>query len=290
MQDEHEENRHSWNAAVLAHESHRGDQVRFFAEGGTTLFPEELRLLGDIDGQSIAHLQCNTGQDSLSLARLGATVVGVDLSDTAIERARNLSEATGIPATFVRADLFDWFEQAHEDGTGFDCAFASYGVVCWISDLDRWAGGIASILKPGGRFVLLDFHPVAAMFNADWQLRYRYGGGQRRSLPEGIGDYVGASQGGLTPAGFVEGQGSFVNPHSAHLYLWGLGEIITALAQAGLTIERLDEFPFSNGERAFTDMQERPGRRMFPPDHVPEIPLMFGLRARKSIAAGKDGG
>src|SRR5688572_15837941 len=100
----HEENRVAWNAATAAHNSHKRDQAKFFREGGSTLFPEEIELLGDINGLSLVHLQCNAGQDALSLAGLGATVTAVDISDTAIDFARQLSADSGIPATFIRSD------------------------------------------------------------------------------------------------------------------------------------------------------------------------------------------
>ncbi len=102
-----EDNRVSWNAATRAHNSHKGDQARFFREGGSTLRPEEIALLGNVHGLRLVHLLCNSGQDTLSLARLGAIVTGVDISDEAIAFARKLSADAGIPATFERADVFD---------------------------------------------------------------------------------------------------------------------------------------------------------------------------------------
>src|SRR5207253_119295 len=88
----HEQNRLAWNLATDAHNSHKADQARFFCEGGSKLAPEEIELLGDIRGLSLVHLQCNSGQDTLSLAQLGAHVTGIDISDTAIDFARKLSE------------------------------------------------------------------------------------------------------------------------------------------------------------------------------------------------------
>src|SRR3954469_18087017 len=93
--DMHEDNRRSWNAATDAHNSHKADQAAFFRDGGSTLYPEEIELLGDLHGKSLVHLQCNAGQDTLSLAGLGATVTGVDISDTAISFAQQLSTDTG---------------------------------------------------------------------------------------------------------------------------------------------------------------------------------------------------
>jgi SAM-dependent methyltransferase len=277
-----EQNRLSWNAVVGAHESHRGDLVGFLRAGGTTLFPEELELLGDLAGKTLAHLQCNAGGDSLSLAASGAEVVGVDLSDEAVGSARELSEKTGIPARFERADLYDWLTDAARRGRRFDVVFSSYGVVCWLPDLAPWAAGIAGVLEPGGRFVLVDFHPAADVFDGGWNLVHDYpSGGEPLYLEEGVGDYVGGSAGGLTPAGFSEGVRGFGNPEPCHLFRWRLGEVVTALAGAGLRISVLREYPYANGERQFPDMRELPGRRMAPPEGVPDIPLTYGLRAEK---------
>ncbi len=277
-----EQNRLSWNAVVGAHESHRGDLAGYLRGGGSTLFPEERALLGNLSGKTLAHLHCNSGGDSLSLALLGAAVTGVDISDEAISAARDLSSQTGISADFVRADVYDWLEKAVREGRTFDLVYASYGVVCWLSDLDVWARGVAATLEPGGRFVLVEFHPVAEMFDERWNRAYAYpSGGEPRLLEEGVGDYVGESGGGLTPAGYVEGVRDFRNPQRCHLFRWGLGEVVTALARGGLRIVALEEYPYSNGERHFGRMQELPGRRMVPPADVPTVPLMYGISAEK---------
>jgi SAM-dependent methyltransferase len=280
--DLREQNRLSWNAVAGAHESHRGDLAGFLRSGGSTLFPEELELLGPLEGKTLAHLQCNAGGDSLSLALRGAEVTGVDFSDEAILRARALSEEAGIPARFERADLYDWLEAAARAGRCFDVVFSSYGVVCWLSDLEAWARGIAAVLEGGGRFVLVDFHPAADMFDGRWVLASAYpSGGERLLLEEGVGDYVAGSGGGLTPAGLVEGEQNFENPQRCYLFRWGLGEVVTALAGAGLRLVALKEYPYANGERQFSGMRELPGRRMAPPEGVPALPLMYGIRAEK---------
>jgi SAM-dependent methyltransferase len=281
--DLREQNRVSWNAIVGAHESHRGDLSRFFSEGGSTLFQEECDLLGKLEGRSLVHLQCNSGGDSISLTRLGATVTGVDVSDEAVSSARDLAEKTGIRATFERADVYDWLEEASREGRRFDVAFASYGVICWLPDLRIWAGGIAGILNPGGCFVLIDFHPAADIFDRAWNHVNDYpSGGEPLLLDRGVGDYVAASGGGLTPAGFVEGVRDFENPEGCYLFRWGLGEVVTALAEAGLRITALEEYPYANGERKFAGMRELPGKRMVPPEHIPTVPLMYGIRAERS--------
>jgi len=278
-----EQNRRSWNAVVGAHESHRGRLAGFLRGGGSTLFPEERALLGDVRGKELLHLQCNSGGDSLSLAALGARVTGVDISDAAIAAARRLSEESGIGASFVRADVYDWLRGA--EGRCFDLVYASYGVVCWLSDLDLWARGIAGALGPGGRFVLVEFHPAAEMFDRDWNRTRPYpSGGEPVLLEEGVGDYVGESGQGLAPGGFVEATRGFSNPERCHLFRWGLGEVVSALAGAGLRPVRLEEYPYLNGERQFSGMRELPGRRLVPPEGVPAVPLMYGLVAEKDRA------
>ncbi|MGH3087958.1 MAG: class I SAM-dependent methyltransferase [Rubrobacteraceae bacterium] len=276
-----EQNRRSWNAVVGAHESHRTNLAPFLRNGGSALFPEELELLGDLNDRTVTHLMCNTGADSLSLAALGAKVVGVDISNAAIHRARKLSDESGISAHFERSEIYGWLEKAGREDRRFDLAFASYGVVCWLRDLDLWADGVASILKPGGRFVLVDFHPFSAMFDGEWKLTrdYRSSGSERDE--NGVGDYVGDSEGGLAPSGFVEGVRDYQNPEECHLFRRGIGEVVTALAGAGLKIEALKEYPYSNGERPFSGMRELAGRRMFPPEGIPALPLMYGLSAKK---------
>ncbi len=280
--DLHEENRLSWNEATLAHNSHKRDQAKFLREGGSTLHPEELALLGDIAGRRLAHLQCNSGQDSLSLARLGAVVTGVDISDEAIAFARRLSAESGIPAAFERMDVYDWLAQTAQSTERYDIAFSSYGALCWLSDLNLWARGVAGILAPGGRLVVVEFHPFAMVYDEQWRLAYSYfADGQVLSWKEGIGDYVAGSGEALAPSGYEQGIQSFVNPQPSHEFQWGIGEIVTALLDAGLALTALREFPYSNGCKLFANMRELPGKRMIPPEGMPSLPLMVALGARK---------
>jgi SAM-dependent methyltransferase len=280
--DLHEENRLAWNAATVAHNSHKVDQAAFLRGGGSTLFPEELELLGDVEGLSLLHLQCNAGQDSLSLARLGATVTGVDISDEAIAFARQLSLDSGIPATFVRSDVYDWLEEAGRRPERYDVVYSSYGVLVWLSDIRAWARGIAEVLKPGGRLVVVEFHPFPHVFDWDWSLKYPYfRDGEPLTYEHGVGDYVALSGEALAPSGYVEGVQDFVNPHPGHEFQWGIGEVATALLEAGLVITALREYPYANGAKLFERMRETPGKRMVPPAEVPSLPLMYGVAARK---------
>jgi SAM-dependent methyltransferase len=279
----HEQNRKSWNHATAAHNSHKGDQAAFLRGGGSTLFPEELELLGDLAHQRLVHLQCNAGQDSLSLAACGATVTGVDISDEAIAFATQLAADSGIPATFERADVYDWLEAAPRGA--FDRVFSSYGAVIWLSDLLTWTRGIAQILAPGGRLVLLEFHPELFLIDEkDGVLGIASTASEAKRIDwsDGIHDYVAASGAGLLHgATYQEGIVGFKNPEGCHEFVHTLGSIVDAVARAGLVIERLLEYPYSNGCKFFSTMIDLGQRRWGLPPGAPAVPLMYGLSARR---------
>lgn len=276
----HEANRLSWNAATVAHNSHKGDQAALLRNGGSTLFPEEAGLLGNVQGLRVLHLQCNAGQDSLSIARLGADVTGVDISDEAIAFAKRLSAQSGVPARFVRSDVYDYFGDAQARRERHDIVFCSYGTLCWLSDLPAWARGVSQVLAPGGRFVFIDFHPFAMVFNPSWQFHYDYFN-DAPVQEDGVSDYVAGSGDGLVREGYETGVQDFKNPHPSFEFAWGVGQVTTALSQAGLVVERLDEYPYANGWKPFEGMRDIGGRRMAPPEGMPRIPLMYSLCARK---------
>jgi SAM-dependent methyltransferase len=236
--------------------------------------------LGDVAGKRLVHLQCNAGQDTLSLARLGAIVTGVDISDEAIAFARTLSKESGIPATFQRMDAYDWLDAASQRGEKYDVVFCSYGSICWLSDLERWAAGIAAVLDARGRFVTVDFHPVSMMFNERFALSYPYfGAGEPIEWEDGVQDYVAAAGPALAPSGYQDGVRDFKNQHRVYEFQWHLGAILGALLNAGLRIEQFREYPYSNAAKLFDNMREEAGRRMFSPKSLPSVPLMFGLVA-----------
>ncbi|MBC8073016.1 MAG: class I SAM-dependent methyltransferase [Deltaproteobacteria bacterium] len=269
--------RRSWNVATRNHNAHKGDQAARLAAGEELLFEEELALLGDLEGRTLVHLQCNSGQDSLCLARLGARVTGVDLSDEAIAFAQGLSERSGIPATFVRSELVAWMEQTEQR---FELAFASYGAVGWLPDISAWARGVARILVPGGRLVYVEFHPLVWSFGDDQRLcRDDYF--QREPFIEPVGDYVADSGDAL---GAIGSQPRGHNDIDAPSWQWTFADVLDALAQAGLVIERVQEYPWSNGCRVNPGLVRLEGtRRWVWPEGVARVPLMFGIRARRPL-------
>ena len=276
----HETNRLSWNEGTKAHNSHKGDQAAFFRAGGNTLFLEETHLLGNVTDKPLLHLQCNCGQDSLSIARhLGSKVTGVDISDEAIRFARQLSQDSGIKASFIRADIYEFFAN---DSERFDVVFSSYGVLCWLSDLSAWGQGIAGCLKPGGRVVLVDFHPALMIFDGEWQLKHDYMGGAPCELDSGVGDYVAWAGAAAEVGSLLTGIQDFHNPFPGVEFQWGIAEVVTAMLDSGLQLSHLAEYNYCNGFKPISDMVDLGGRRYAMPAHLPHnFPLMFSLVAEQ---------
>ncbi|MBL8880781.1 MAG: class I SAM-dependent methyltransferase [Phycisphaerales bacterium] len=279
----HEKNRISWNAVTPVHNSHKRDQAGFLRAGGSTLDDIDLGLLGDVRGQRLVHLQCNCGQDSLSIAARGAIVTGVDISDEAIAFAVQLSKDSGIPAAFERSDIFDWFERTAASAQRFDIAYTSYGTIGWLSDIGGWARGIASILRPGGRLVFIEYHPFWWMFDTQWRMTQPYFGSGRPIIEaQGVHDYVGASGDALTPSGRVEGVAEFTNPHATYEFQWTISDVLSALLAAGMRLTHFGEYPFSNGFKFAPDMRPLPGGRFAHPANVPAFPLMYSVCAERA--------
>ena len=148
--------------------------VESFKAGKLSLHPLELEEVGDVSGKSLLHLQCHFGKDTLSWARLGATVTGADFSDEAIGYARELSKEIGVPATFVLSDILDLPNAL----TGqFDIVFTSFGAIYWLPDIWKWGQVVGHFLKPGGTFYIAEMHPTAYIFEntkEDHELRVTY--------------------------------------------------------------------------------------------------------------------
>ena len=260
----HAANRAAWDEAAERYEGWFDEAVELIQSGGSNLFGVEHDLLGDLragGGTNRAiHLQCAGGRDTMSLWTAGAReVVGVDFSPRMLDLARRLSDAVGAPATWIEADVV---ETPHElDGTG-DLVYTGRGSLIWLANLDAWAAAVRRLLAPGGRFVLFEGHPAEWLFDADADGRliatdYDYFGGVEASrgwAPEYI-DRLSIPDG---------------DQHWKFARAWTLGEIVTALAGAGLRIERLEEYP----------VDWWAGHRDLRPEDRGRIPLSFGLVAR----------
>ena len=162
MKDYAAVNRANWDERVPAHAASPDYSVDAFLADPAFLSDVvrfDLPLLGDISGQRGVHLQCHIGTDTISLARLGASMTGVDFSGPAVRQARALAEQTGADATFVESDVY---EAADAVGRGaFDFVFTGIGALCWLPSVSRWARVVADVLRPGGRLFIREGHPDA---------------------------------------------------------------------------------------------------------------------------------
>ena len=256
-------NRELWDAWTEINARSDFYDLEAFRAGASSLQPVELEELGDVHGKTLLHLQCHFGLDTLSWARQGAQATGVDFSEAAIELARSLSTELDLPARFVASDVFDLPNRL--DGE-FDIVFTSYGVIDWLRDLSAWGRIIASFLKPGGAFHMVEFHPFALTLGDDGQaFHYPY-------FPS------------PTPIRTVE-HGSYAD-RDAEIkqvsYAWchSLGEIVTALAAAGLRIEHLHEFPHSPYDCFDFTEEIEPGKSVIT-GLEDRAPLLFSIKATR---------
>lgn len=251
--------------------------VEEFRAGKCRLHRVEREELGDVRGKRLLHLQCHFGLDTLSWARRGAEVTGVDFSPAAVAAAERLSAETGVPGRFVCSDVY-----TARDAVGapesFDIVYTSYGVLNWLPDLAGWARTIAHFVAPGGVFYIVEAHPTARMFPTDADMPKA---GSFRPFfgyfhdPAGVAwpptvDYADES-----------------TPHTIGEHEWwhSLGDIVNALVEAGLTLDYLHEFPFCSWKVvAGCELVERFGEThgyFARPASEAQIPLLFSLRASK---------
>lgn len=255
-------NRQSWNNRTDAHLKSEFYDLDGFLNGKTSLNEIELDLLGDINGKSILHLQCHFGQDTISLSRLGARVTGIDLSDRAIESAKQIAKDTNSKAKFICCDIYDLPNHLNEK---FDIVFTSYGTIGWLPDLNKWAKIISEFLTPNGQFVFVEFHPFVWMFDDKFEkIGYRY----------------------FNSGAIIETENGTYADKKADItqsyVMWnhGLGEVINSLINNGLQINSLDEFDYSpyNCFNKTTEFEPK----KFRIEHLSNnIPMVYSVTATK---------
>jgi SAM-dependent methyltransferase len=257
-------NRQNWDERVGIHAVSEFYDLPAFRAGASTLRSFEHDEVGDVSGRRLLHLQCHMGQDTLSWARLGAETVGLDFSGPAISTARTLAEDTELTARarFVVSDVYGAEETLH--GQRFDIVYTGLGALVWLPDLDRWAKVVASLLRPGGFLYLVEFHPFTDMLGDDGRTveqDYFDAGGQELDYPY---TYTGG------PAMTDTRQVQWSHP---------LGEVLTALAGAGLRLNFLREHDVTLFPR-FPVLRRSNGEYRFPPGQA-RVPLMYSLRATR---------
>jgi SAM-dependent methyltransferase len=255
-------NKDTWNEKVKIHSKSDMYQLEDFKKGKSSLMSYETKALGNVEGKSLLHLQCHFGQDTLSWGRMGASCVGVDLSDEGIKLAKSLNNELKLDAQFVCCNVLDTSKYVKDT---FDIVFTSYGVIGWLPDLKPWGKMIAERLKKGGTFYMVEFHPIVWMFDyLEGKPVMKYGYMQDEVIYE-------------------EYEGTYANMESKMIskeYGWnhGLSEVINALAEAGLHIayvKEYDESPYN----VLPDLIENKSGMFTTKDKL--YPLIFEIKATK---------
>lgn len=259
-----EANRAMWDERVPIHLDSTFYDVESFRSHPDRIRPIEVTEVGDVTGKDLVHLQCHFGLDTLSWATRGARVVGVDFSQPAVDAARDVAAELGIAAEFIAANVYD--AATAVGGRHFDVVYTGLGALNWLPDIGRWAQVVASLLRPGGFLYLLEFHPITWAFG--WK------------------EYAVENDYFDDEPFFDDDPGSYVDLDAPTLqnacYEWQhtLGDVVSAIVAAGLTIEFLHEhdttlyarWPWLE-HRAMDDFRFPEGR--------PRIPLMYSVRARR---------
>lgn len=262
-------NKHSWNNRIDTHLNSDFYNLKGFLNGETSLNPIELEILGDIKGKTILHLQCHFGQDSISLSRLGAEVTGVDLSNKAIESARKISNETNSNTKFICCDLYDL--ENHLDKK-FDIVFTSYGTITWLPDLNKWGELISKFLKPNGKFVFVEFHPVVWMFDENFEkIDYNY---------FNVEPIIETENGTYADKNAQITQSYVTWNHS-------MSEVISSLLNNSLKLEHIQEYDYSPYS-VFSNMVEFEPKK-YRINHLGnKIPMLYSIVAKRKTTTEKD--
>jgi SAM-dependent methyltransferase len=261
-------NRRNWDERVAVHVASGFYAVERFVAGEDHLHGFESDELGDIAGKRVAHLQCHFGMDTLSLARRGASVSGLDFSAPAIAEAQALASRLGVEARFVEANMYDAVEAL---GDTYEIVYTGKGALNWIPDLAAWARTVAALLEPGGVLYLVEYHPLPGMLAEDsleFEWPYFNTGAEVWDEP---GDYA-------DPEAVLENARTVEWPHP-------ISEVICSVIDAGLSVEFFHEFAESSFAR-FSFMEQVGPRLYVMPGGMPVLPLMYSLRAVKPAEPG----
>jgi ubiquinone/menaquinone biosynthesis C-methylase UbiE len=257
-------NRKLWNDKTSVHYQSDFYDVKSFIKGKDSLNPIEIELLGDISGKSILHLQCHFGMDSISLARRGGMVTGIDLSDQSIKQAKDLNERSGTKVDFILSDVYSLPQNLNKQ---FDIIFTSYGTVGWLPDMDKWAGVIQHFLKPGGKFIMVEFHPVVWIFDDNFkEIIYKYS-----DIDPIIEDLEGT---------YANREADIKNRSVSWNH--GLGTVLNALLKKGLTIDSFQEYDYSP-YNCFNNTIEVDEDKYQIKGLEGKIPMLYSLTIRKNV-------
>ncbi|WP_353084867.1 class I SAM-dependent methyltransferase [Flavobacterium sp.] len=255
-------NKNAWNNKTEVHIASDFYDMNGFLEGKSTLNSIELELLGAISNKKILHLQCHFGQDTMTFARMGAQATGIDFSEKAIEKATEFSKQLNIDITFICCDIYEAPKYLKDQ---FDIVFTSYGTIGWLPDLDKWAKVVSQFLKPGGQFIMADFHPVVWMYDNDFkEVFYSY----------------------FNIEPIIEDEsGTYADRHSeieAKTITWNhaISETLNALITNGIELNSFNEYDYSP-YNCFNNTEEFEPNKFRIKTFENKIPMVYSIKGTK---------
>ena len=272
MSNDHlDANRANWDDRVPGHLASSEYRVDELVANPAYLSKEAAfaaREIGGVSGMTLAHLQCHIGTDTISMARLGAKVTGLDFSPRSIEAARALARDCGVDARFVLGDVHD---APRLLGEQFDVVYTGVGALCWLPSVRRWAEAAAACVRPGGLLYLHEIHPLVQALDEDWgpdgpRFKDPYFETQEPEAFDDENSYTGTAR--LT---------------HTRTYEWNhsLGETVTALIEAGMRIRFLREHT-QLCYQAWPHMVQDAQGWWTLPEGAERLPMMFSLLAEKA--------
>ncbi|MCM4083731.1 class I SAM-dependent methyltransferase [Paractinoplanes hotanensis] len=273
MTDYRDVNRAAWDDRAAAHAASSDYKVQRFADPGhlSAVVRFDVPLLGDISGLRGVHLQCHIGTDTVSLSRLGATMTGVDFSPKSLDEARRIAELAGQDVRFVQSDVYDAVDAV---GDGYDLVYTGVGALCWLPDIRKWAQTVAALLRPGGRLFIREGHPVLWSLDYDrtdgvLALQEPYFETEKPQVYEDEGSYA--------------AKDTAFTHNTTHEWNHGLGETVTAVLDAGLTLTGLVEHKtvpweaLPGGQMA--EVQDNEWQLIDRPDRLPHTYTLQAVKA-----------
>ena len=255
-------NKKWWDTITSYHATSKEYNLTEFKKGKTSLQEIELKELGNVKGKKLLHLLCHFGMDTLSWARKGAIVTGVDLSDASITLAKKISMENNIPATFICSDMYKLPHVLHKK---FDIIFMSYGVLLWLSNIKKWAKIIAHFLKKGGTFYIVELHPFTNIVSHDFSMEYDY----------------------FDKGPFLDdADGTYANwnekiPGKTYAWSYTVSDILNSLLDEGFRIQYFHEFPFTMYNQFPGHMKKNKKGQYVLKNKKIKIPLLFSIKATR---------
>ncbi len=263
-------NRRHWDSVTPVHVKSRMYDVEGFLATKRGHYAFVKAEVGDVDGKRLLHLQCHFGMETLLWEWLGAEVTGLDFSEVAIAQARDLARRAKLKAQFIVGDVLD---PESVPASKFDVVFTSFGVLCWLGDLSRWAATISRALKPGGVFHIFEFHPVIDSLSYNRTIR-------RDNLPVIEHPYFYNERPSIDTAGADYADPTHVSNDATYEWHHAVSEVMAALKAAGLRVTEFKEYPYTVYQARDGMVRGQDGLWRMPAG-VPELPLTYYLRAEK---------